>query len=141
MIEPGGVTVGEVPARGQRRGAGLLPADTQPAGAGLHAHAVGDHALEDPSGHPRCHGLPVIGDLGDRGPKDGDRAVVVAADQPGDPQVKEAGVSGDGKVREPAFHMVRDSAVLFATRAADIDGHRVAVQVGDVAGVGGIVDA
>ncbi|AGP30402.1 hypothetical protein A606_03765 [Corynebacterium terpenotabidum Y-11] len=48
---------------------------------------------------------------------------------------------GDGKVREPAFHMVADSAVLSAARAADIDGHRVAVQVGDVAGVGGIVDA
>lgn len=47
---------------------------------------------------------------------------------------------GDGKVLEPSFDVVTDPAVPPAARAAG--GHRngVAVQVGDVAGVGGVVD-
>lgn len=67
-------------------------------------------------------------------------AVVVAADQPGSPDVQEAWISGDSKVREPAFDVVTDSAGIPAARAAGVDGHGVAVQVGDVSGVGGIVD-
>lgn len=48
---------------------------------------------------------------------------------------------GDGQVCESSFDVVTDPAALSAARAAEVDGHRVAVQVGDVAGVGGVVDA
>jgi len=85
--------------------------------------------------------LPVVGCLGDRSTEDGDVAVVVAADQPGYTYVQDAGVPGDGQVCESSFDVVTDPAALSAARAAEVDGHRVAVQVGDVAGVGGVVDA
>lgn len=85
--------------------------------------------------------MPVVGCLGDRSTEDGDVAVVVAADQPGYTYVQDAGVPGDGQVCESSFDVVTDPAALSAARAAEVDGHRVAVQVGDVAGVGGVVDA
>ena len=100
---------------------------------------------KDPAGDPAGHRLPVVGCLGDRSTEDGDVAVVVAADQPGYTYVQDAGVPGDGQVCESSFDVVTDpaalSAALSAARAAEVDGHRVAVQVGDVAGVGGVVDA
>ena len=99
---------------------------------------------KDPAGDPAGHRLPVVGCLGDRSTEDGDVAVV-AADQPGYTYVQDAGVPGDGQVCESSFDVVTDpaalSAALSAARAAEVDGHRVAVQVGDVAGVGGVVDA
>lgn len=49
-------------------------------------------------------------------------------------------MSGDGEVREPALDVVTDPAGMPAVRTVGIDGHRMAVQVGDVSGVGGIVD-
>jgi hypothetical protein len=55
--------------------------------------------------------------------------------------VQDAGVPGDGQVCESSFDVVTDPAGMPAARAAEVDGHRVAVQVGDVAGVGGVVDA
>jgi hypothetical protein len=81
-----------------------------------------------------------VGGLWDRGPEDGDLAVVIDADQPGYTDVQQAGVPGDGQVREPAFDMVADLAGMPAARAVEVEGHRVAVQVGDVPGVGGVVD-
>jgi hypothetical protein len=84
--------------------------------------------------------LTVVGGLWDRGPEDGDLAVVIDADQPGYADVQQAGVPGDGQVREPAFDMVANSAGMPAVRAVGIDGHRMTVEVGDVAGVGGVVD-
>lgn len=141
MVKTTRVTAGEMPARGQGQGAGLLPTDPQAAGAGFHAHAVCRHALQDPAGDPAGHRLPVVGCLGDRSTEDGDVAVVVAADQPGYTYVQDAGVPGDGQVCESSFDVVTDPAALSAARAAEVDGHRVAVQVGDVAGVGGVVDA
>jgi hypothetical protein len=139
-VQPGRIPVGEVSAGCQGQLVGLVPADPQCPGAGFHAHAVDGHALEDPAGHPVGHRLSILSCLRDRGPEDGDRTIVVAADQPRGPDVQEAWVSSDGKVREPALDVVTDPAGIPAARAVGVDGHRVAVQVGDVSGVGGIVD-
>ena len=81
-----------------------------------------------------------VGGLWDRGPEDGDLAVVIDADQPGYTDVQQAGVPGDGQVREPAFDMLANPAGVPAVWAAEVDGHRMTVEVGDVAGVGGVVD-
>lgn len=48
---------------------------------------------------------------------------------------------GDGKIGQPAFHMVTDLGRPSAFRAGGRDGDRVAVQVSGVASVGGVVDA
>lgn len=42
---------------------------------------------------------------------------------------------GDGQVRQSTSDMVTDPTQLSATRAGRVDGHRVAVQVGDVVGI------
>jgi hypothetical protein len=139
-VQSGGISVGQVPAGCQGQLVGLVPADAQPAGAGFHAHAVSRHALQNPAGHPVGYRLTVVGGLWDRGPEDGDLAVVIDADQPGYADVQQAGVPGDGQVREPAFDMVANSAGVPAVWAAEVDGHRMTVEVGDVAGVGGVVD-
>ncbi|WP_446715191.1 hypothetical protein [Corynebacterium variabile] len=81
-----------------------------------------------------------VGGLWDRGPEDGDLAVVIDADQPRYTDVQQAGVPGDGQVREPAFDMLANPAGVPAVWAAEVDGHRMTVEVGDVAGVGGAVD-
>ena len=95
---------------------------------------------KDPAGHSAGYGLSIVGRLWDRRPEDRDLTVVVAAGQSGYTDVQEAGVADDRQVREPAFDMVTDPAGMPAARAVGIDGHRVAEQVGDVFGVGGIVD-
>ncbi len=144
-VQPGRIPVGEVPAGCQGQLVGLVPADAQPTCAGFHAHAVARHALQDPAGDPAGHRLTVVGCLRDRRTEDGDLAVVTGAEQSGHTDVQDAGVPGDGQVCESSFDVVTDpaalSAALSVARAAEVDGHRVAVQVGDVAGVGGVVDA
>ena len=47
---------------------------------------------------------------------------------------------GDREVDQSAFDVVTDSAGMPAARAAGVEGHRVAVEVSDASGVGGIVD-
>ena len=95
---------------------------------------------KDPEGHSAGYGLSIVGGLWDRRPEDRDVAVVVAAGQSGYTDVQEAGVADDRQVREPAFDMVTDLAGMPAARAVEVEAHRVAVQVGDVPGVGGVVD-
>ena len=95
---------------------------------------------KDPAGHSAGYGLSIVGRLWDRRPEDRDLTVVVAAGQSGYTDVQEAGVADDRQVREPAFDMVTDLAGMPAARAVEVEAHRVAVQVGDVPGVGGVVD-
>lgn len=139
-IQPGRILVGQVPAGCQGQLVGLVPADAQPTCAGLHAHAVARHALQDPAGDPVGHRLTIVGCLRDRCPEDGDLAVVTGAEQSGHTDVQEAWVSGDGQVRESTFDTVTDSAGVSAARTVQVDDHRVTIEVSEVPGIGGVVD-
>lgn len=55
--------------------------------------------------------------------------------------MQHAGVTDDGKVGESAFDVVADPAGVAELLADDVHGGSVAVQVGGVPGIGGIVDA
>lgn len=57
--------------------------------------------------------------------KNGEFTVVVGAERPGYADVQDAGVSGDGRVRQPTFNVVADPARKSAARSGEVDGYRV----------------
>jgi hypothetical protein len=98
MVKTTRVTVGEGTARSQCQAPGLfqqpIPGATC---AGFHTHAVGGHALQDPSGHPPGHQVQRVGGLRDRGQEDRVVAVVVPAEQSAHSHALEAGSPAMGR--------------------------------------------
>ena len=135
----GGVGVDEVPGGGDRDPVDQFPAHPKRLSSGFHTHPVDGEALEDPAGHPVSQFCSIVGTQ-QRGLEDLPTAGRVGACEARNPDDQAGGEPHDRQVDELTSDVVALDPGHRAVRAGVHHVHRVGVDDGEGAYVGGVGD-